>query len=441
MSEIPLSSSASESSNYLVLHSSGVKLWKGKRYVLITLVSAQTIPNIVPIFQEGAPQFDQIYFLHTTAFKEQFSWTVNVLKLRPEFKDLKVDWYDQLIDNVNWQVTYNISRELIQKIRYEADRDGYTVEILCNWTLGTKPMSIGLVEAARETDCSTLYTENNVLVDPGGIYPSSKNLNVQLTVREYLQAYGIIIENSPNATSNIPRSDWIIAADYIQSAIQVSFRNSSSWVRLVYDDLATGHKYLDQRIVQPENLVENLRKCGVLSNFAVAPTGQLVLEPVSSSAWNFLKGVWLEYYVYNRLKQKFDPASLGGVDSRVAQGVKIIWRNRQKQPIDVETEKAKLEIDNELDVLLTKGTEINFISCKMGGSYRSTEGEIKADYQKNEPVYELETITRSAGLFLKKFLVICQQEEMINRHLLGRAEVFGITVRSLKHLEKIEDYI
>jgi hypothetical protein len=87
-----------------------------------------------------------------------------------------------------------------------------------------------------------------------------------------------------------------------------------------------------------------------------------------------------------------------------------------------------------------EGVKMTFISCKIGGGFRK-DLEEKDQANSNEPIYELEAITRSFGLFSSKFLVVCQSKHHLRPMLARRAAVFGVQVFTYEDLPTIADKI
>jgi hypothetical protein len=345
-------------------------------------------------------------------------------------------------------------------------------------------MAVGLFDAARDAKCPTIYTENTVLVDPYNIYPGdtpSKRLDLNLTVGEYMQAYGLEMVGDK---AGKPDPQLVKAAYIILDTLRSPYRNVSNSLNFyttryneylgffpaVQDNMeclegivktmpANQQKLsieqVDELLNQPHietELKQSLDNCKTLfvenyareaaklaeklRHYGLVEWVQLSEDSYSAEiklkslqALRFLHGIWLEYYVYGKLKEKYAPKSAGGIDSRVAQGVEFKWRKTELS-----------DVKNELDVLLTKGTEMTFISCKSGGYYRGgSKGEQREDF--NLPIYQLETIAQSAGIFLKKVLVLCQPRDKISKYLKERADVFGIKVIALEELPNIATLI
>ena len=115
------------------------------------------------------------------------------------------------------------------------------------------------------------------------------------------------------------------------------------------------------------------------------------------------------------------------------------WTNQK-----IEEAAKVLKVRNELDVIWIEGIRPTFISCKMGGGFIDAgffNGQKPREEDVNQPLYELEAITRSIGLYLSKFLIVCQMGEYLKDNLEARARVFGIELFTFEHLDKIADEI
>jgi len=424
------------------------------KYVMITLVSGERIPNLTPIFQEGAPEYQKIYFLHTNKFGESFAPTEKVLKSRKP--NLITEYYAEPVDNADWEKTREVASKLIRKIRQEYAPDKPV--IVCNWTPGTKPMALGLVEAAREHGCPTVYvdTERNRLIDPHDIYSGStleKVLQVQLSVREYLEVQGLKIRESEYKEPN-PR--WVQAAAKIfetiatPSATEPDSRNiyygkAGSFFNVVNVNKARHEKHkkddkkskcidcnvlsVSYEAIRAATLADELMSFGIVEQ--VIPnkvTGQVKIVLPSTKELHYLQGPWLEYYVYGKLKERFAPGNLPGIDSRVAHSVPFDWPPQRAGQTDVK---------NELDVVFTSGTQLLLMSCKIGGAYlQGVEESSNLD-----PLYELQAISQKTGLFNKKALVICQPLDKLKPNFKDRANVLGIKLLGLQELADIANAV
>jgi len=437
-------------------HPSGVTLWNGKRYVMITLVSNQTMPNIIPVFQKGAPVFDKIYFLHTDQYSDQFKWASEVITDEKKGLPTEPVWYDKEVDNGDYEVTQNIAEELITLLEDEATQGQYEVKVVCNWTLGTKPMSVGLVNAARKHTCATIYvdTQNGRILDPTHIFlgeQRDKKYDLNLTVKQYLQAHGLEAKTPSN-----PEPLWMKAAMCIQQHLDQPYGAKSHSLDLY--DTATKDKedkftffpairlnlqllsektngaqkrvnrekakflQVTAQIGAATNLSEALRPYKLIANISLTPDNSMVeIELVSTNALRFLNGFWLEYYVYGKLREISDNDG-SGLDSRVAQGVEFYLPNTQDKPVP-----------NELDILFTKGAEIAYISCKTGNFYRFAAN--------TEEVYKLETVAKSGGIFSKKVLIFTLPEEAVNPDLKARAKTLNFKLFYLEDLSDIANKI
>jgi|GEM_PF-2112292 len=418
------------------------------KYVMITLVSEQTIPNITPVFQEGAPLFEAIYFLQTNRHTTTIAATESVLKLR--FPDIKLIKHPEIVDNGDAEITRKVAGNLIAQLKQDATQNGFTIEIVCNWTLGTKPMSLGLVQAAREHNCPTIYvdTQENRIIDPNHIYPDSdiyKRLNLNLTVFEYIKSYGL---DPLKPECPVPESNLIKAANIIVTYLCQPNGKSSHSLEALDSELnqtpvaffgaVRANRELHRKRVKNVDytqllvdknsdlalaLATELQQCGVVESLNKTSNGVAEIKLVNTSALFYLNGNWLEYYIYGKLRDKHSPLANSGLHSRVSQGVEFRWRQGNEVR----------DVRNEIDVLFTSGTEMVFISCKTG-TYYLKEGS-------KEAVYELETLARNAGTFIKKILVLCQPRTKIPDALKDRAALFRIQLLTLEDLPEIVEKV
>lgn len=418
-----------------------------KRYVMIALVSEQTIPNIVPVIQNSAktPNYEEIHFLSSDRFQNRVDWIEAVLvQHKPSLRG-KITPHKGAVKSDREISTINYATQLFADLR---NRFGEDLVIVCNTTGGTKQMSAGLREAARgQKNVFTVYSDENFIIDNDLVYDDGTSdgkvkIDVSLTVGQYLQAYGVQVYSENPTTQN-----HIEIGEYIFNVLQEAFNGSSEHISLI--SYHAGAVILNPALKRPLEVAEFLKNKGLISNFQKMPstTGSIVVKLFEAKSKS-LTGDWLEYFVFNRLRQKYDTESNGLSSTFISQGTKIKWPKRDNE--NEMTEGKQLGVDNELDVFLMRNSILTVISCKSGGLFRKKDNKksSKKDIEKykkmeskNEPIYELETLVRSMGTFGKKVLVIAQQRSQLAPGIIARAKTFGIRLIAWEELPNVAEEI
>jgi hypothetical protein len=412
-----------------------ITLHNGKRYVMITLVSEYTLPNIIPLAQKDAPKFDEIYFIQTDRYTESFKNVTAVLQKL--FPNVKLHSHPQKVDNYNPETTKEVVCNLITELRKTG---GSELEIVCNWTLGTKPMAVGMVEAARDTRWQQVYpliyvdTQNNQIVDPQNIYEGDQNIkkyDFDLPVEEYLLAHGKRVRKIGK-----PSQEWISAAYLILDKLSTPdarkrvvhsldvyrglFQAVKNNMWEMQEDRKQGYTDFDKYRKLNLRFTSNeiTRLSNDLKQYGIVKTVQgTAIELVSLEALRFLGGDWLELYVYGKLRDLYKKRNIPHVDTHVLQNVEFEWGDSN--------------VPNEMDVLFTRNGRLGLVECKSGFHHT----------KENDPqvVYKLENIATTSGRFYKKFLVMSAME--VNPHLKERLAVNGIELITLKKLPSVAEYM
>lgn len=156
---------------------------------LINLVGEQPIPNLIPLWQ-WPDRFSSV----------QFAMTETTLCLFGRLK--KIIESDKRLNRISVEEpllleAYNI-QSAAETIISAASHSG-SEKVLLNLTGGTKMMSIAAFYASLEKNLNFLYvtTQKGFIIEhnPGGIEISRELVSINVSVAQYMTAYGLEIYN------------------------------------------------------------------------------------------------------------------------------------------------------------------------------------------------------------------------------------------------------
>lgn len=373
--------------------------------VMICLVGEQPMPNIIAaLHQDQRPH--RVEFLVSLKKSPDSGWLVrneefekiakNTASLLQGFGITQFGFHDVKpydIDHVRTQCLKTV--EACRKQDPEA-------EVIFNITGGTKLMSLGAYQAAQELSLPILYVETDRRETHHILPPSTPEIiRVRdLQVSHYLAAHGV----SPGGKDRTQEAEALPqglkdAAGYLATT-PTAYR--------VLDALraplqATARKAGGQTLaitvpsdrVPPDGqtIIAELQARGVLSELQARPDGLAFI--ISANNAKFLEGDWLEFFIYHKVRQH-KPELF--TDCRMS--LEIKWSGRAKRIIPT----------NEIDVAVTTGITFTICSCKTGKlEERDRDGQRVDD--KNEPIYQLETIAQAIGLDCGKVLAVARAEK------------------------------
>lgn len=337
---------------------------------IILLVSRQAMANVLPVLMYKP---DKVYLLTT---KEEAQCGNNLKQL---FRDKKILVEEiKNIDAYDGKTVKNAINNILLKSKDE--------EIVLNLTGGTKLMALAAFQIANQKKINAFYcnTEKKEIIH---LRPNkqSEKLKLDITVKDYLFAYGFRIVDSK--IEHIGEHEFEIVRCLIER-------------ELVEDFISFTKRYRR----------DSSQKCGyftILDNrnrkFSVQKTRtgyhlHILDKKYVFNTDNFLKGDWLEIYAYTILK-RYNISSEIGLKIRSIGGV-----------------------ENEIDIVFLKDYQLHIISCKSG----------KLD--SNKTLYEIETLRAVAGgTFGRAYLV---SVEKLSSWILERAKELNIRVLTLDEFDR-----
>ncbi len=340
--------------------------------ILISLVSKQSMPVIIPALYLKP---DKVILITTHEEKHTAKNIINVLnnnKISCELSGNTVRAYDykSTESEINRLISSNPKKIL-----------------LLNTTGGTKIMAIAAYESFRKANLETIYCDTNdnkiFFMEFGKI--RSENFNVKVSVKDYLSSCGFNCISSRDKLSrmneNIPLLNFI--SDNLEQFLNF-------------------HDYLKQKF---KNKIKS--KSIIYSDFEFDTSeSKYILYYKNREIFtsdikniNYIKGFWLEDYVFMKLKEKSPDDIVVGANVR-----------------------SGMNNLNEIDILLTKNGRLHLISCKAGN----------ADKQ---DLFELDGLRDLAGgtFGIASKVTI----KKMNRSFINRARELKINLINIKQIESI----
>lgn len=431
-----------------------LKLDDKKPIAVISLVSKQTIPNILFIkyLQNENIKADKYFFVDTNAFKSSKENTIKVLKLK-----------ENEIENISTEKNYTSFESIYNscKEKLETFKDKYN--FIFNITAGTKVMSIVLYQLATDYDClkNVFYIDGNKVTDFYGItYEIDKNL---ISIKEYFDAVGAKIKKEPekldekertkiyslaekfldkgknyqqtaallNRTSKILDGKNIRKID-LQKELELqnfkeikSFLEQNSNIEIknnkIFSNVLISRKHEENSDTDIKNVNITVTKRDLKKTLNLEEIKQFIKDInftlkdkklISKSEIKFLSGDWLEKFVYFKIKENLKDDN--------------IW-------INVEITNP----DNEMDVCFLYKNQLYIVECK---TVLTADGSFNDTGNFNQICYTLNTIKERNGLFAKHFIVTLQTpldrfSEEKQETMLERAKNVNITLIGLQNTD------
>lgn len=165
-----------------------LKLDNNKPIAVISLVSKQTIPNILFIkyLQNENIKINKYFFVDTEAYKTEKENIIKVLNIKEnETENIFTNKY-----YTNFDIIYKFCKD-----KLEIFKDNYN--FIFNFTGGTKIMSAVLFELAKNYNC----LQNLFYVYGNKVYNLNENIAViednLISIKEYFDAVGTNIQEEP----------------------------------------------------------------------------------------------------------------------------------------------------------------------------------------------------------------------------------------------------
>ena len=365
-------------------------------HIHVCLVSDQPIPNLTTILQFEP---DKVILLATKDRSAESNRLEKVIRQKGvDVKTKEIKPYD--MNNV-----ISVCENLIKD--YKND------EVTLNITGGTKIGTIGTYQAFYTYGKPIFYvnTQDDEIIK---ISPNEEKIpiNVNMSIRDYLAAYGF------NITNYVKEDRHINDRRHITEAIvQLAIKRPE-----LIGEINRELKDIDKAVYPKKISLRNDRDmdllCKKLVDYGlVERRRQTTIEIPDEDTAKYLRGFWFEEYLYMTAK------SLNV--NEVKLNVEGQWdASGKKSP------------RNEFDVLIAKRNRLFYISCKTANPDRYVDGtdeSIGKDY-----LYELDALgDRALGLFGKKMLASARP--VTNDYVKKRAEVMKIRLVDGRNIATMKD--
>ncbi len=361
--------------------------------ILVSLVSEQTIPNVLLI--KELTSIDR-YLLVSTEFmesksKEKSRCIINGSGVDPaRFFDPLIVIEDSLVD----------IEEKLKEIDFDDD-DRFIV----NLTGGTKIMSIGVYNFFRNKQSEIVYLPigKNIYRQ---IFPDVKHrdhdMGYRIGVVDYLSSYGIDILHGDRMNSLLRPPE--ATARFFEISCQASPEDLA-----IFDALRPYRSKKKMSIAEADGLAD------LLVRYQIVPKNT---EHLDKYEVQYLTGEWFEEYIYTLLK-----THLHLPDTAIGRSVNI---QRQQN-----------KVQNEFDILFTHENALYVIECKTN-IFDPQSGRNLF----NDTLYKLAALRRDFGLFVKAYLFTLSEpgteKDQIRPDHMQRSQLFNIRVVDGKCLKDVE---
>jgi len=391
------------------------------RQLIVSLISDQTLPNVLLIKEYANENTDHAFISTDTMNKRGIPQRIkNACKLSAV--------------KYNYEVDENSQPDVIAKLTADKEAFEQYDAIIVNLTGGTKAMSLAVFSFFENmTNAALLYkpTQNHFI----DFRTNEKiEIHTQLTIDEYLTAYGITAqEETPSGI--LPEQTDIIYRNFINLNLK-DYVNEFLFLRekrnknINEDDFTKIKPFIDALHFEPQ---EN--------------------NKISKSETIYLTGGWFEEWVKQHIEKELNLS-----DSYISGGIKINsdnprskWKNDIVSIIGQEPDKEK--VPNEMDVVIMKDNTLYTIECKSSliSTETTTDGRLIDKNILNETIFKSDSLQQLFGLRPQTIImtltdikaVIEKDKNQKGRfeNALNRANVSNIKIIDLQQIRENENQL
>lgn len=373
--------------------------------ILISLISEQTIPNII-VAAYYKP--DILWFVSTERMERErkTECVENTLRLKGLLSSTK-DIKKIVVDQDSLTDCMNKIEDLIEEVNNE-------VEYMVNITGGNKVMALAAYEIFREIGQRVVIEYiplgKNELVQ---IFPREKPLKIcgireRLSLEEYLCCYGFRIQNKNKAeeikTKAFSRKDSTVK-------ILCNYEQLKGVLGFLYKNLKDVRNQKKYRLSETfdSDITNNEKE--MLNRHGFEIKDRLISKDLTKDDIVYLTGGWFEEYVYSEVYSLVNDGMLDDAMMNIA----------------IESLSG---VTNELDIAFVKDNIFYYIECK-------TLSEEEKDIVRDE-VYKKGAISTLLGKGEKRAM-ICTTQSQINESLTKRAKDYGIEILTIEQVRNLKN--
>jgi len=322
--------------------------------IAVIIISDQTVQNVQFIKEFKDKDIDSFWFVTTPPMQKKGcgTWIKQTLNIS-----------DNLLQEI--EVNEFAPSDIKQKIKdFYTETDTFLVNI----TGGTKLMSIAVNDFFKEKSNATIYylTGKNKMLN----LTSNQELSLkkELSLKEYLNSYGINIRNENKAFKATYSRE---VSEHIYSVFLKAEEFNIDCLKDLRDFFQEKNKKAKKVTYSELPCLENLVK-----NFDFQTQKS---EELSKDEALYLTGKWLEEYAYYKIKEK-------------------LQLSEQSIGLGLLLQKAGIQnTDNDFDVMFIHQNELYIVECK-------TSHLINNKSQLSEYIYKLDALRKEFGLYPKAFI-------------------------------------
>lgn len=370
------------------------------RKVIVSIVSDQTIPNVLFIQENSGADF---YYFISTQKMEMKNSSLNICKAAgieaPFFSIIEVQ-EDSLLD---------IEDTLQDNFSYEDDD-----KILVNITGGTKIMSLGVYNFFARHGAAEIYYLPIGKNEIAQTFPLRKNktkaLGYRINLFDYLTANGVNVSSKFFSGKNSLTKNEDIA-----NAIFNHFLgNHRSRILEITEMIRTSFR--GKKIIPTKS---ELDYAAFYSSLELINYGMEFEkdDQITSEETKYLTGDWFEEYVYTKVK-----TILNIPDDHIGIGVQLNKDGNQ----------------NEYDIIFTLNNALYVIECKTDVSDQIEGEEARISYLFTNTLYKAATLKKEFGLWVNYYLFALNDFSNLTEQQRKRAEQLDIKLAGTEILGNIE---
>lgn len=178
--------------------------------------------------------------------------------------------------------------------------DSDDTDVVLNVTCGSKTMALAAYEVAKERGHRVIYVDSSVNRIIDWTWPDQEDELMTTTVNDFLRAFGRVPQSKELPLSEVNAAHiagQFVAAGTATDNLLLNMRQlgwTESEPRRIFKS-ALGNAEVE--------VLKMVAESGLISNLDLTSGGRWRYTIPTAANWNFIKGDWLEIYVYSAAKQ------------------------------------------------------------------------------------------------------------------------------------------